>query len=331
MNNGINGSMPIPVSEVSQLIQNFIEFKRSTGLKYSSEEKTFRYFMRYCNEHYPCGELPEDVVFNWINETDNRSLKTKSNYAGTMAAWSKYLFSLGYIQLRMPNIRHSKNTAFIPHIFTRDELNAIWDTVDRIVPSKAYPNLHQCIPVLFRLLYSCGLRISEPLAITADDISFDTNVIIMKHTKYDKERLIPMSESMANTLKKYINTLPEQLSHNTPVFYYRIGEPLVAHSVYGRFRKTLADSGIPYEGKLRGPRLHDFRHTFSVVTMNRLCDEGNDLYVSLPILSTYLGHSGVKSTERYIRLTEDRLSTVTDSLQLHLPEIFPEVENDEEI
>lgn len=65
--------------------------------------------------------------------------------------------------------------------------------------------------------------------------------------------------------------------------------------------------------------------------MNRMSDAGYDLYVSLPILSAYLGHAGIESTERYIRLTEDRLSTVTGSMQLHLPEIFPEVADDEEI
>ena len=94
---------------------------------------------------------------------------------------------------------------------------------------------------------------------------------------------------------------------------------------------TLQQSGIPYEGKLRGPRLHDFRHTFAVTAMNHLSDEGNDLYVSLPILSAYLGHAGIQSTERYVRLTEDRLSTITDSIQLNLPNIFPEVKEDEEI
>ena len=62
-----------------------------------------------------------------------------------------------------------------------------------------------------------------------------------------------------------------------------------------------------------------------------MSDAGYDLYVSLPILSAYLGHSGIGSTERYIRLTEDRLSTITDSMQLHLPEVFPEVADDEEI
>ena len=140
-----------------------------------------------------------------------------------------------------------------------------------------------------------------------------------------------MCNSMANSLRKYLEEMPEYKSNDAPVFYYRYGEQLSVSSVYGRFRMTLRQSGIPYEGKLRGPRLHDFRHTFAVTAMNHLSDKGYDLYVSLPILSAYLGHAGIQSTERYVRLTEDRLSTVTDSIQLNLPNIFPEVKEDEEI
>lgn len=330
MNNEKN-LKPIPIAEVSQLCQEFLEFKRATGLKYTSEERTLRYFIRFCNEQYIDGNLPEDAIFKWINESDNRSLKTRSNYASTMTIWAKYIFSLGYIQMRIPNVRFSKNTAFVPHIFTSDELARIWNTVDNIKPTKVHPNLHKCIPVLFRLLYSCGLRISEALQIRLDDIDFTKNVITLKHTKLDRERLIPMSESLAKIIKTYVDGHVNELKKDSPIFFYRLEQPLTQRSIYPRFRIILEDSGIPYEGRLRGPRIHDFRHTFAVVTMNRMYDEGYDLYTALPILSAYLGHSGVKSTERYIRLTEDRLSTVTDSLQLHLPEIFPEVKPDEEL
>ncbi|WP_409226868.1 tyrosine-type recombinase/integrase [Gudongella sp. SC589] len=328
--NNENKLKPIPVTKLGPLCEDFLRFKRATGLKYTSEEKSFRYFIRYCNAKYPEANLPEDAIFNWINESDNRSLKTKSNYSATMAIWAEYMFSLGYIQMRLPDIRHSRNTAFVPHVFTANELNAIWSIVDNFEQSKVYPNLHRCIPVLFRLLYSCGLRISEALAITANDINFDTNIITLKHTKLDKERLIPMCGSLAKVMKKYVDGQSDDVGPDSPIFYYRSGQVLTQGSIYKRFRLILQKSGIPYEGKLRGPRIHDFRHTFAVVTMNRLCDEGKDLYVALPILAAYLGHSGVKSTERYIRLTEDRLSTVTDSMQFHLPEIFPEVKENEE-
>ena len=47
-----NTNKPIKASEVSRLCRDFLEFKRATGLKYESEEKTLRYFIQYCRIFY---------------------------------------------------------------------------------------------------------------------------------------------------------------------------------------------------------------------------------------------------------------------------------------
>ncbi|MCD8336703.1 MAG: tyrosine-type recombinase/integrase [Lachnospiraceae bacterium] len=192
---------PIPTEKLEDLSHEFLEYKRATGLKYRSEERYLKYFTRHCNEVYPDGYIPEDAAYHWLNISENRAQKTKANMAHTMKEFGKYLFSLGYTALRIPEIRAPKTTAFTPHIFTEEEMNAIWNTVDHIEPDHWYPNMHRCIPVLFRLLYSCGLRISEALAITASDIDFDKNVIKLRHTKTGMERLIPMGDYIAKIMK----------------------------------------------------------------------------------------------------------------------------------
>jgi len=320
----------IATKEVPKLCNDYIEIKRAAGLKYDTGTRTLKQFIRYCESNIQDEYLPDDAIYNWITDAKNQSLKTKNNNNGVMTGWAQYLFSLGYVPLRLPDVRYSKNTDFVPHIFTDKELKKIWQCIDCIKPNHRFPNLHRCIPVLFRLLYGCGLRINEALQIKRKDIDFSTNVIKLYHTKLDRERLIPMADSLATVIKKYVENNIDITDDDSPIFFYKKGEPLHGHSIYGRFRLTLKMSGIPYEGKLRGPRLHDFRHTFAVRAMNRLSDEGKDLYVILPILSAYLGHANIEVTEKYIRLTEDRLSTITDAMQLNLPEIFPEVKTNEE-
>ena len=121
--------------------------------------------------------IPEDAVYNWVNGGTNQSLRTRYGKANVLAQWAKYLFSLGYTPLWIPTVRYTNNTGFVPHIFSTAEMQKIWSTVDHLLPSKIYPNMHRCIPTLFRLLYGCGLRISEALQITLRDIDFSTNVI----------------------------------------------------------------------------------------------------------------------------------------------------------
>ena len=322
---------PINSTSIGELCRKFINLQRSVGFKYDSEEKTLRYFTHYCEENYPDADLPEDIISRWLISNPNQSLKTKNNKTSTVKRLAQYLFSLGYEPLRIPLVMYTRNTAHIPHIFTADEMSAIWKTADNIKPDTRYPNLWRTIPVLFRLLYASGLRISEAINLNGEDVDFSNNLIIIRQSKFDRERLIPMSDSLVTVLKKYADECVPELEKSEPFFYYHRGIRLTQHSVYGRFRMTMSDSGIPYQGPTRGPRLHDLRHTFSVNAMNKLVDEGKDLYVILPILSAYLGHASIESTERYVRLTQDRLSTITEKVSDVIPNIFPEVEPNAEV
>jgi len=64
----------------------------------------------------------------------------------------------------------------------------------------------------------------------------------------------------------------------------------------------------------KSKRLDLLRHTFAVHSLMKMTKSGYDLYYTLPILSTYMGHKSIGATEQYVRLTE---------------EMYPELLNDE--
>ncbi|MBP3200200.1 MAG: tyrosine-type recombinase/integrase [Lachnospiraceae bacterium] len=317
------------VEILNKLLVDYIEYKQATGVKYDSEYKSIKYFIKYCKSIYKDSTIDENAIFEWINSFLNTSLKTKCNYIGALRGFAVYLYSLGYIQFNIPNVRTPRSTAFMPYIFNDAELNKIWEIVDNIKEYKHFPNLNKCIPVFFRLLYSSGLRVTEALSIVKKDIDFEKNVILLKKTKLSKERYIPLSKSMSKILKKYVDML--NVSSSDYIFYFVKGTKLTRDDIYRRFKMALKSAQIHYKGKLNGPRVHDFRHTFSVKSMDCMVDSGVDIYVSLPILSAYLGHTNVKSTEKYIRMTKERMHIVTESMESVLNNILPEVKTYEEI
>lgn len=322
----------IMVSDLPRKTQEFLEFKRSTGLKYATEEKILRQFVRFSEQSFePADTLPADIVHRWIVSNPNHSNKTISNNLVVAKEFFKYLFQLGYEAFQIPSFRCKNDSAFVPHIFTYEEMLRIWAEADKIKPMCVAPNMHRCIPVLFRLLWATGLRVSEALSMTMEDINFSRQVIVIKHAKLDKERLIPISDSTAKLLQTYIDESGVQLDPKEPIFYFSRGKALNSHQVYQRFRLTMEKCGIPYEGPLKGPRVHDLRHTFAVNAMNQMADQGQDLYTALPKLSAYLGHSSLSATERYVRLTKERFKTVTDALDTTATIIFPEVSPNGEI
>lgn len=324
----MNKTKPILVSKLESLFKSYIELKRSLGFKYESEYKTFKYFTKYCKSNYDTS-IDEFCIDSWIKQLKNTTLKTCSNHVGAMRGWAKYLYAKGYMQLYIPNVRCPHSTPFTPHYYTDEEIHKIWNVIDNIKEYKHQENLNKCIPVLFRLLYACGLRITEALSITKNDIDFSKNVILLKETKYSKERYIPMSNSISKILYNYVSNL--KVNNDRPIFFYNKDKKLSKNSIYSRFRTILKDAHISHKGKLYGPRVHDFRHTFSINAMNKLCDEGNDLYVALPILSAYLGHSSIRATEKYIRLTKERMGIVVNDMNNLTAKIFPEVKQNEEI
>ena len=67
------------------------------------------------------------------------------------------------------------------------------------------------------------------------------------------------------------------------------------------------------------------RHTFAVHSLAKMADEGLDLYYSLPVLSTYLGHQSLEATDSYVRLTAEMHPVVVEAADKVCPHVFPGV------
>lgn len=65
--------------------------------------------------------------------------------------------------------------------------------------------------------------------------------------------------------------------------------------------------------------------TCGIHSLEKMDREGFDLYYTLPLLSTYLGHGSIRSTEKYLRLTFETRDSITDSMSEIYHDIFPEV------
>lgn len=103
--------------------------------------------------------------------------------------------------------------------------------------------------------------------------------------------------------------------------YYIFFKP----TLYGVYHKLLKEAGIPDRSDGRMHRLHDMRHTFCVNTLEQMQEKGFDLYTSLPLLSTYLGHRHIRETEHYLRLVENRQGSVLEKTEAYMPELFPKI------
>jgi integrase len=130
-----------------------------------------------------------------------------------------------------------------------------------------------------------------------------------------------MDDSLCKHLKRYIDkNAPESEQF---IFRKDNGEEITPALVYNWFRAFLDKAGIVHRGKDYGPRVHDFRHTFAVLSLNKLLEEGKPLYTALPILKDYLGHHDIQATEGYVRFAQWMTPDVVSAMNAISEKIIP--------
>ncbi len=317
------------VGEFKELLEDFIKHKRSLGFKYDTERDNFRRFSEYTLNHKVENNcLDRELVLGWTARRKNESVKTWEHRSSNTRQFALYLQNKGY-EAYMPIKNHKvRRTEYVPYIFTHEEIDRFFQAVDSILPhSKS--NKHHSFPLLFRLLYCCGLRISEACRLKISDVDFSSGVLFIRESKFNKDRLVPMSASLARMFIGYHDLFNQNNRADDYYFRNKTGTPLKHDHVYRIYRKLLWKAGISHGGKGKGPRLHDFRHTFCVHTLAKQVKEEIDLYTALPILSTYLGHSSVGATQRYVRLTTEAYPELIEKVSQACAFVIPEMKEDE--
>jgi len=288
----------------AQYMAEFICFKRAQGLKYGCEALSLRAFSKFIDKH-ASGEaaFTREIVDEWCQFRPNETRSTQSNRVYSTREFLKYLSKKG-VTVHMPRKTRKLPSSFTPYIFSQDELARFFMACDSI--SARTPSVMPAmLPLLFRLLYGCGLRISEALSLRVADVDVDAGVITVLQAKCNKDRLIPLSDSLSRLLREYSSAFHKTAFPGARYFAHRDGRAIRKGNIYMWYRKILWAAGIPHGGRGNGPRLHDLRHTFSVYALKAMTDSGMDIYCALPLLSTYLGHASVSATGQYVRLTQD--------------------------
>ena len=322
-----NERTPLYHGPFAKLCEGFIRFKRSLGRKYLAEAQGMKRFDQFTlQKGIQDPLLSKDLVNSFLTLRSTETPRNRELRRILMQQFSLYLTSLGYAAYCPPREKRRRTTRYTPYIFTEEELTRFFETVDHLQPMCNSPYMHRVLPVLFRFLYGCGLRISEALHLQIADVDLTEGLITIRHTKNDQERLIPLSPSLQKIALHYVQQVH---SHPSPQDYFFPAHDrtvLIRLDVDHHFKKLLWESGIPYRGRGVGPRIHDFRHTFAVHSLRKSVTEGRDIYTTLPMLSVYLGHQSIAATEVYVRLTADSFPDILRSMEPSSHPIFPREE-----
>lgn len=297
-------------SILAPVIESLIDMKHNLGFKYVSESKLLRRVDRLAlNHRLDDIILMEDFVNEFIKKYDNEKDINITSRVTVIRELARFMIAQGYKAYVVPPLpRGSYRSSFVPYIFTNEELKKIFLAADQFASSlsldKHYYHQRDKYPVIFRILYSTGMRIGEVLQLQLQDIDFERKTFIIKEAKNNKDRIIPVHPVTIKYMKNYIGE-NNIFDDNQYVFTNRDNQPITTRTVYGIFRKVLRIAGIPHAGKSKGPTVHSFRHTFCVHRLRDWVIDGRDISALFPYLCAYMGHADTRCTEYYLRLTAE--------------------------
>ncbi|MEG1294522.1 MAG: tyrosine-type recombinase/integrase [Clostridium sp.] len=312
----------------ADLIQAFIEYKRSAGYKYATEAVYLKKFDDLCcSLDLPSPVITKELMDAWCQGKPYESTRnSRQQRISCIRQFSLYLTSIGheaYIPVNLDYIcqRKSKYSAYI---FTHEEMEVIFQQSNRIYPNRR-STMHLVMPVLVRLLYCTGLRIMEALHLQLKNVDLMNGILRIEQAKFNKDRMVPVSDSMLDILKQYCAVMHPLYLPEDYLFIGITRDPCSHHNIYLRFRELLTQAGIKHAGRGYGPRIHDIRHTHCCHVLQRADLNGTDLSNMLPALSVYMGHESIAATSQYLKMTAEVYTDVIATVEKLCSQAIPEV------
>jgi len=202
---------------------------------------------------------------------------------------------------------------FIPFVFSAEQIDQLLRAVcTRIRKTQLHYLKDSAVYVAILLLARCGLRISEPLKLLIHHYRPGENTLYIAQTKFKKDRLIPIPQSVAVELNNYLQLrktlMPDD--HNPSLLVAHHNKGLSTHQVSRAFHQAVKDIGLGQTRKtitnitFGSPTAHSLRHSFAINTLKRIREQGKSPQNALPTLATYLGHSKYEHSVVYLKVLD---------------------------
>jgi integrase len=317
----------MPETTLPDLVADLVASRRAGGYRFKIQERVLRQFAdHWWREGYPDGSITKEAVNGFLYGRHLRSSTIRRNELA-LRQLTDHAQAFGWdactpaATTRVP-VRHQP-----PYVLTDEEVRRLFTAIDSQAMS-SYTNKALVDPVLFRVLYGAGLRVSEALNLRLPDVDTSAGTLRIRDSKNGEGRTVPITGRLTATLDAYTAAAHPAPESSDYVFYSAAaGKPINQATVYMRFRGYLADAGIPHF--TGGPHPHSLRHGFAVANLRRWAADNADLAVMLPYLACYMGHADLRGTQYYLRLTADAHPDVIAKAQIRFGYAIPVPPGDE--
>lgn len=284
------------------IIERYLAVRRATGFELMNTEYLLRSFARWAAQRGET-QIRSESAIAWASQT--ASVAQRDARLKTICLFARYLRSEDP-RHELPSANHFgyRKRRRVPHIYSAVEIGRLLHAASQLGPADSLqPHTYR---TLIGLLAVTGLRISEALALRFSEVT--PQGLLIHRTKFQKTRLVPLHETTAAALDRYLIRRRER-GGGEQVFIAEDGRPLRYRDVYSTFQKVAKAAKVSGSHDHR-PRWHELRHTFAVRALEASPKGRQQVGRHLLALATYMGHVNIEATYWYLEATPELLRDI---------------------
>jgi len=294
-----------------QSLEGYLAMRREFGYRLQKTGHLLTQFVTFLEER-DADVVTVELALAWATLPTDCGPAWSSGRLGMVRGFARYLHAFDP-RTGVPPIgllpRGKKRAT--PFLYSNEQVRSLMAAA-RDIPS---PRRALTTEAIIGLLAASGLRVGEVLALDRGDVNVTDGVLIVRHAKFDKSRLVLLHPSCAAALQIYASRRDQLIPRAGPAFFTSPTGKRVHHCNFSAtFHALVSDAGLEVHPSCRA-RVHDLRHSFAVNVLTRWNAEGADVSTKLPSLSTYMGHVDPADTYWYLSATPELFEQAVTRLE----------------
>ena len=296
-------------------LQQYVIYRHNLGYSMKASLSHLKTFDRYLMQKQAEQVLLQPSFFMAMQADLQIEPRSVNRILSSVRVLFNYLVRTGtYDHNPVKDIPYLPENDILPYIFSPEQVNhllaAVSNRIRKVSKCKYLKDLSGYMAIV--LLARCGLRIGEPLRLKLNHYRFDEKTIYIEKTKFKKDRLIPLPQSVAIEIENYLTVRRCLLADvdNKYLLANSTARGLNDNRVRSVFHQAVSDIGLAQPRQITGnlniscPTPHSLRHSFAVNTLSGVKKRGGCPNNALPVLATYMGHSNYMYTIKYLKVID---------------------------
>ncbi len=309
----------------SEYLYKFSEYMKASHHWNSGYATTIASFDRYCAERFPDEKcISQEMIDSWCKRRDTENNISCHTRQCSVVAFVKYLRARGLADVNEPDRPKKGRSSYIPHAFTDAELRNFFQACDSIGyksgrKGKTNKLKRLTVPVIFRMLYSTGMRTNEARLLARTDVDLENGIAGIRQTKGDQQRYVVIHPTLLDILRRYDSIVDGICPEREYFFPSPRGGAFTTAWLKDVFREMWDANNASYA------TAYELRHNYAIVNINRWQDMGFEMYDSLLYLSKSMGHASIESTRGYYAIVPTLSDTINEKSASDTDWMLPDV------